>query len=147
MQERDKIRLLIMASSELDDKEKFYQEIDKFIDTNKSYVSLGWYKSSDVELVTCGSPNIDKLVEEYRNNRGYELTTIKANHLKDKSNAINIRNAKAKNLANCFIAFWNGDSYGIKEMIDNHITDDMVQLYIYVENRKIKDNGKPAITL
>ena len=131
----------------MNDVEKFYLELDDFINRNKFFAEVGWYKSRKVELVTCGSPNIDRLVAEYANSRGYKLTTIKADFIKDKSNAINIRNAKASNLANCFIAFWNAESLGIKNMIDKHMTNDIYQLYIYVKDGKNKDNGKPPINI
>lgn len=147
MHEKDKIRALVMASPELNDVEKFYEELDDFINRNKFFAEVGWYKSRKVELVTCGCPKIDRLVTEYANGRGYKLTTIKANFIEDKSNAIDIRNAKASNLANCFIAFWDAESFGIKNMIDKHMADDVIQLYVYVKDGKIKDNGKPPIKI
>lgn len=75
-------------------------------------------KPENIVIVSGHASGADTLGERYAQERGYELKTFPADWKANGRAAGPIRNAKMASVAHTLIAFWNGKSWGTKNMID-----------------------------
>ena len=73
----------------------------------------------DIIIVSGTARGADKLGERYAKERGYNVELFPADWENNGRAAGYIRNAKMADNADALIAFWDGQSRGTKNMIDN----------------------------
>ena len=75
-------------------------------------------KKEGIEIVSGGASGADKLGERYAEERGYPVTVFNADWNKHHKAAGPIRNRQMAEHANALIAFWDNESRGTKNMIE-----------------------------
>lgn len=75
-------------------------------------------KKEDVVIISGHASGADALGERYAQERGSLLDTYPADRKVLGKAAGSIRNAKMAEVADALIAFWDGKSWGTKNMID-----------------------------
>jgi len=73
---------------------------------------------TDIQIVSGGSRGADLLGERYAREKHYIVKRFEADWDKEGLAAGPIRNEKMAKYADCLIAFWDGKSKGIKDMIN-----------------------------
>lgn len=73
----------------------------------------------DIEMiVTGGAPGADSLAEQYARERGIDITIFRPKWTTHGKAAGAVRNQKIVDMADCLIAFWDGESKGTKISIE-----------------------------
>lgn len=70
-------------------------------------------------VVSGGAKGADLMGEKYASDRGYGIRRFPADWVKHGNSAGPIRNVQMAEYADGLIAFWDGESAGTKNMIDN----------------------------
>ena len=76
-------------------------------------------RTHTVVVISGTARGADQMGERYARERGFQLRQFPADWLNDEKKAGPIRNAKMADNADALIAFWDGESKGTKNMIDN----------------------------
>lgn len=84
----------------------------------KAYCDNVLSAQSEIEIVSGGADGADSLGERYAKENGYKLTVFKADWDKHGKAAGQIRNAEMAKYADALICFWDGQSRGSKNMIE-----------------------------
>ena len=82
--------------------------------------NLGKYLPDEVtEIVSGGAKGIDTCAREYANAKGIKMTEFLPEYKKYGKNAPLKRNLQIIDYADLVLSFWDGQSKGIKYVIDN----------------------------
>ena len=76
-------------------------------------------RTHTVVIISGTARGADQMGERYARERGYEIRQFPADWEQYGKSAGHIRNAKMADNADALIAFWEGESKGTKNMIDN----------------------------
>lgn len=76
-------------------------------------------RTHTVVIISGTARGADQMGERYARERGYEIRQFPADWEQYGKSAGHIRNAKMADNADALIAFWDGESKGTKNMIDN----------------------------
>lgn len=76
-------------------------------------------RTHTVVIISGTAQGADRLGEHYARERGFQLRRFPADWEQYGKSAGHIRNAKMADNADALIAFWDGESKGTKNMIDN----------------------------
>lgn len=76
-------------------------------------------RTHTVVVISGTARGADRLGERYAKERGFQLRRFPADWEQYGKSAGHIRNAKMADNADALIAFWDGESKGTKNMIDN----------------------------
>ena len=76
-------------------------------------------RTHTVVIISGTARGADQMGERYARERGFQLRRFPADWEQYGKSAGHIRNAKMADNADALIAFWNGESKGTKNMIDN----------------------------
>ena len=76
-------------------------------------------QDSNIIMVSGTARGADQMGERYARERGFQLRRFPADWEQYGKSAGHIRNAKMADNADALIAFWDGESKGTKNMIDN----------------------------
>ena len=76
-------------------------------------------RTHTVVVISGTARGADQMGERYARERGYEIRQFPADWEQYGKSAGHIRNAKMADNADALIAFWDGESKGTKNMIDN----------------------------
>ncbi len=76
-------------------------------------------RTHTVVIISGTARGADRLGERYAKERGFQLRRFPADWEQHGKSAGHIRNAKMADNADALIAFWDGESRGTKNMIDN----------------------------
>lgn len=104
-----KYRVIIEGCRDFDDYELLKEKCDYFLQDEKK---------EDVVIISGHASGADALGERYAQERGFQLETFPADWKAHGRAAGPIRNAQMAAVADALIAFWDGKSRGIKNMID-----------------------------
>ena len=81
-------------------------------------IKLDKYVSNDDEIISGGAKGVDSLAADYARRNNIRLTEILPQYEKYKRAAPIIRNREIVDLADCVIAFWDGESRGTLSVIN-----------------------------
>ena len=73
----------------------------------------------DIEIVSGGAKGVDSLGEQYASEKGFEVKKFIPNWKEYGRAAGVVRNAEMADYSDMLIAFWDGESRGTKNMIEN----------------------------
>lgn len=104
-------RVIVAGSRNFTDYPLLVQKCDAILSDKR--------RNSHIIIVSGTARGADKLGERYAQERGFEIRRFPANWSRDGNAAGPIRNALMADNADALIAFWDGQSRGTKNMIDN----------------------------
>lgn len=107
----EKFRVIVAGSRNFHDYDKLCGHLDPMI---KCLLA-----AFEVVIVSGGCGGTDALGERYANENGLAIEVYNANWDKYGKSAGPRRNAEMANVADGLLAFWDGESRGTKNMIDN----------------------------
>lgn len=93
-------------------------------------------RTHTVVIISGTARGADRLGERYARERGFQLRRFPAEWEQYGRSAGHIRNAKMADNADALIAFWDGESKGTKNMIDNARRKDLAIRIIQYEKQK-----------
>lgn len=102
------MKVIVAGSRDFTDYEYVAEHLDKYLKNFK-----------DIIIVSGGAQGVDALGEEYAEYYGHHVKRFKANWKEHGRAAGLIRNKQMAEYADMLIAFWDGESPGTKDMIDN----------------------------
>lgn len=104
-------RVIIAGSRNFTDYTLLAQKCDSILSAKR--------QDSNIIIVSGTARGADQLGERYAQERGFQIMRFPANWNRDGYRAGPIRNAQMAENADALIAFWDGQSRGTKNMIEN----------------------------
>lgn len=106
------IKLIVAGSRSIEEKEIIYESIDRMVKEH-------YFDAKSLEIVSGGAIGPDRIGEQYAADRGLNVHSFPANWKKNGKAAGPIRNAKMAKFADALILFWDCESRGSKNMLEN----------------------------
>lgn len=128
-------RVIIAGSHTFTDYPLLVQKCDNILS--------GIRRNSNIVIISGTARGADRLGEKYASERGFPIRRFPANWSRDGRAAGPIRNALMADNADALIAFWDGQSRGTKNMIDNAREKGLaVRIINYNNTTRMKEDPK-----
>lgn len=108
---KPEFRVIIAGTRDFSDYQLLRDKCDAILSSKR--------QDSNIIIVSGTARGADRLGERYARERGFQLRRFPADWELYGKSAGHIRNAKMADNADALIAFWDGESKGTKNMIDN----------------------------
>ena len=108
---KPEFRVIIAGTRDFSDYQLLRDKCDAILSSKR--------QDCNIIIVSGTARGADRLGERYAKERGFQLRQFPADWLNDEKKAGPIRNAKMADNADALIAFWDGESRGTKNMINN----------------------------
>lgn len=133
MDKKPEFRVIIAGCRDFNDYPLLCEKCDKILGNKR--------EMHNVIVISGGARGADRLGERYARERGYRVRLFPADWDGDGNAAGPKRNARMAANADALIAFWDGESRGTKNMIDNARSRGLSTRIIQMGEKENKDMG------